>query len=90
MEAQAADLCDGDTIHHAFSFPCGKEGNKVKESEIMKQFSQLRWLIIDDFNMVCATLLASIDVKLRSTCTAVAFDANDGMKPFAGIHVLCS
>ena len=93
MQTQAANLCDGDTIHQAFSLPCSSEGNGVKKSGNIDQFSKLRWLIIDDFNMVCATLFASIDVKLRSMCTSVnkyAFDRNGRIKPFAGVNVLCS
>ena len=53
-----ADLLGGDTIHHAL--------NETKAQETVKSMLMLRWLIIDDINMVSARLLADIDSQLRT------------------------
>ena len=71
-----------------------REGsNEANEYEIMKRLLQLRWLIVDEISMVSAKLLADMDMKLRSTCRFIdkhALNADGSIKPFGGLHVLCS
>ena len=59
----------------------------------MKAILQLRWLIIDDINMVSARILADVDTKLRRFARAVdpyVKDASKNPRPVAGLNILCS
>ena len=53
----------------------------------------LRWLIIDEINMVSARLLADIDYQLRNYYrhnSEFAFDKKKRLRPFAGVNILFS
>ena len=101
MQAVMADLLEGDTIHHALNIPvygrnCStrptQQGSK-KDIDYAKAVLQYRWLIIDEISMVSATLLAEIDMKLRSLARDVdpyAKNTKGVLRPFAGVNLLCS
>ena len=98
FQAVMADLLGGHTVHHALNIGmCDKcfksrEGSNEKTSlDVMKSVLQLRWLVIDEISMVSASLLADIDLKLRSyynTVDPFALDANGDLRPFAGLNIL--
>ena len=90
MQAVMADLLEGDTIHHAFNIPvygrnCStrptQQGSN-KYIDYAKAVLQYRWLIIDEISMVSATLLAEVDMKLRSLARDV--------DPYAKKHERCT
>ena len=101
MQAVMADLLEGDTIHHAFNIPVygrtfsarpPQQGSK-KYIDVAKTVLQYRWLIIDEISMVSASLLAEIDMKLRSLARDVdpyCKNTKGALRPFAGVNVLCS
>ena len=101
MQAVMADLLEGDTIHHAFNIPVygrnfsarpPQQGSK-KDIDFAKTVLQYRWLIIDEISMVSASLLAEIDMKLRSLARDVdpyCKNTKGALRPFAGVNVLCS
>jgi hypothetical protein len=98
LQAVMADLLEGDTIHHACGIPIRKknaDGEVVIKSnqEVAEQSLYWRWLLIDEFGMVGASLLAEVDMKLRD----VIVDVNPHKKsdlghvyPFGGLNVLLS
>ncbi len=98
LQAVMADLLQGDTIHHACGIPVrkkGVDGDVVIQSHkaVAEQSLYWRWLLIDEFGMVGASLLAEVDMKLRD----VVVDINPRKKsrsghaqPFGGLNVLLS
>ena len=70
LQAVMADLLQGDTLHHACGIPVRKKGVDgdiviQQQKEVAEKFLYWRWLIIDEFGMVGADLLAEVDMKLR-------------------------
>ena len=56
-------MLTGDTIHHALGIPVRKRGSDgdiviQPQKEVAERFLYWRWLIIDEFGMVGAALLA--------------------------------
>jgi DNA replication protein DnaC len=82
LQAVMADLLGGDTIHHALNLPAFGRTTATqsvdlrKQQEVAKQLLQLRWLIIDEINMVSARLLAGIYCKLRALARASSLFTN--------------
>ena len=77
LQAVMADLLGGDTIHHACGIPVRKKG--VDGDDMLIETSKSvaektlywRWLLIDEFGMVGASLLAEVDMKLRDVVVDV-------------------
>ena len=69
-----------------------KPAGDKRDLNTMKAVLRLRWLIIDEINMVCARLLADIDTTLRSFARAVDpyVVGSKSMRPLAGLNLLCS
>ena len=68
FQAVMADALEGDTIHHAFGLNwTGKDTNKSLKHllELSLATLQWRWLIIDEFSMVSAELLAQLERRCR-------------------------
>ncbi len=98
LQAVMADLIQGDTIHHACGIPVrkkGADGDVVLQTqkEVGEKCLYWRWLLIDEFGMVGASLLAEVDMKLRD----VVVDVNPSKRssrghahPFGGLNVLLS
>ena len=85
LQAVMADLLKGDTLHHACGIPVrkkGSDGEVVVQShkEVAEKSLYWRWLLIDEFGMVGASLLAEVDMKLRE----VVVDVNPYKKSSAG------
>ena len=94
LQAVMADQLGGDTIHHACGIPVYNKGEgetPSKQFEIAKRVLQWRWLIIDEISMVSAKLLATVDVKLRSTVRQIGTQKvgeDNRDRPFGGLNVL--
>ena len=69
LQAVMADLLKGDTIHLACGIPVRKKGVDgemvLQQHDVAEKFLYWRWLLIDEFGMVGADLLAEVDMKLR-------------------------
>ena len=91
-------MVKGDTIHHALGIPVRKQSSDADiviqtPKEVAERFLYWRWLIIDEFGMVGAALLAEIDMKLRDLVVDVQSHKRGQDKrilPFGGLNVLLS
>ena len=96
LQAVTADLIEGDTLHHACGIPVfskTKNRDAAEQSHMnnAKRALQWRWLIIDEISMVSAKLLATIDMKLRSTVRELGttkLAGDNTSRPFGGLNVL--
>ena len=67
FQAVMAELLDGDTIHHALGLDWGgdRTRNCLRSLEKAQETLQWRWLILDEFSMVSAELLAQLELRCR-------------------------
>ena len=95
FQAVMADALEGDTIHHAFGL--NWTGNDTKKSlkhllELSLATLQWRWLIIDEFSMVSAELLAQLERRcremIRDLSVAKYGRFSGEMRPFGGLNVI--
>ena len=95
FQAVMADALEGDTIHHAF----GKNGTGKDTNKSLKHLLELslatlqwRWLIIDEFSMVSAELLAQLERRCREMMrdlSVAKYGRRSGeMRPFGGLNVI--
>ena len=95
LQAVMAELLNGDTIHHACGIPIRKtaaDGDVVIQTnrDVAEKCLYWKWLLIDEFGMVGADLLAEIDTKLGEVVVDVNQNKRneDGIKrPFGGLNV---
>ena len=90
-----AELLDGDTIHHALGLDWGgdRTRNCLRTLEKAQETLQWRWLILDEFSMVSAELLAQLELRCRELMRDLSFAkyGNDGRaRPFGGLNVIFS
>ena len=96
FQAVMAELLEGDTIHHALGLDWGGEnsGGKVRMLERMQQTLQWRWLILDEFSMVSAELLAQLELRcrelMRDLSVAKYGQGEWAARPFGGLNVILS
>ena len=95
FQAVMADALEGDTIHHAFGL--NWTGNDTTRSlkqllELSLATLQWRWLIIDEFSMVSAELLAQLERRcremMRDLSVAKYGRFSGEMRPFGGLNVI--
>ena len=95
FQAVMAEALEGDTIHHAFGL--NWTGNDTSKSlkhllELSLATLQWRWLIIDEFSMVSAELLAQLERRCREMMrdlTVAKYGRFSGeMRPFGGLNVI--
>ena len=97
FQAVMAQLIGGDTIHHACGIPVHNKTTDpdsvtASRMDVATRLQQWRWIIIDEFSMVSAHLLAEMDVKLRDVIRDLDMQKRgpDGTtRPFGGLNVLC-
>ena len=98
LQAVMADLLKGDTIHHACGIPVrkkGSDGDVVIQSDksVAEKSLYWKWLLIDEFGMVGASLLAEVDMKLRDVVVDVSSrkrSRTGHIHPFGRLNVLLS
>ena len=75
FQAVMAELLDGDTIHHALGLDWGGDStrNSVRSLEKAQETLQWRWLILDEFSMVSAELLAQLELRCRELMRDLSF-----------------
>ena len=88
-----AELLDGDTIHHALGFDWGGERtqNWLRMLERAQQTMQWRWLILDEFSMVSAELLAQLELRCRELLRDLSlakYGQHGTARPFGGLNVI--
>ena len=91
FQAVMAELLDGDTIHHALGLDWGgdKTANWLRTLEKAQQTLQWRWLILDEFSMVSAELLAQLRCRELMRDLSMAKYSSDGRaRPFGGLNVV--
>ena len=93
FQAVMAELLDGDTIHHALGLDWGgdRTRNCLRTLEKAQETLQWRWLILDEFSMVSAELLAQLELRCRELMRDLSFAkyGNDGRaRPFGGLNVI--
>ena len=95
FQAVMADALEGDTIHHAFGLNwTGNDTNKSLKHllELSLATLQWRWLIIDEFSMVSAELLAQLERRcremMRDLSVAKYGYLNGEIRPFGGLNVI--
>ena len=93
FQAVMAELLDGDTIHHALGLDWG--GNKtqswLRTVAKAQEAMQWRWLIVDEFSMVSAELLAQLELRCRELMRDLSWAKHndDGrVRPFGGLNVI--
>ena len=97
FQAVMADALEGDTIHHAFGLNwTGNDSSKGLKHllELSLATLQWRWLIIDEFSMVSAELLAQLERRcremIRDLSVAKYGRFSGEMRPFGGLNVIHS
>ena len=97
LQATMADALEGDTIHHALSlavFRDDDEGSLKKQMDLAHRALRWRWLLLDEFSMVSAELLARLEMKcrdiVRDGCRQKRYAGSHIERPFGGLNVLLS
>ena len=87
FQAVMAELLEGDTIHHALGLDWAGERNQnlLRTLQRARQTLQWRWLILDEFSVVSAELLAQLEHRCREIMRDLSL-----AKSFGGLNVnLC-
>ena len=95
FQAVMAELLEGDTIHHALGLDWAGERNHnlLRTLQRTRQTLQWRWLILDEFSMVSAELLAQLEHRCRDLVRDLSlakFATDNGVEPFGGLNVILS
>ena len=84
-------------IHHALSlavFRDDDEGSLKKQMDLAHRALRWRWLLLDEFSMVSAELLARLEMKcrdiVRDGCRQKRYAGSHIERPFGGLNVLLS
>ena len=94
FQAVMAELLDGDTIHHALGLDWSgdRTQNVARTLERAHHALQWRWLILDEFSMVSAELLAQLELRCRELMrdlSVAKYGQHDGkVRPFGGLNVI--
>ena len=94
FQAVMADLVGGDTIHHAFGLDwSGDKGtSRQRLLELTTTSLQWRWLIIDEFSMISAELLAQLERRCRELVRDLHpqkfTEASGRVQPFGGLNII--
>ena len=86
----AADL-GGKTIHTAFGFNRGAQGDGRIKEDAAKRLAHWRWLIVDEISLTSADLLGRAEQRLRACVPSASpwkRDRNGADRPFAGVNVI--
>ena len=94
FQAVMADLLGGDTIHHALGLDWNGDSasNALRAWERARHTLQWRWLILDEFSMVSAELLAQLELRCRELIRDLGVSkyrrhAGDS-RPFGGLNII--
>ena len=95
FQAVMAELLDGDTIHHALGLDWAGDRNQnmLRTLRRTQETLQWRWLILDEFSMVSAELLAQLEQRCREIMRDLSlakFAADGSVEPFGGLNVILS
>ena len=95
FQAVMAELLEGDTIHHALGLDWAGERNHnlLRTLQRTRQTLQWRWLILDEFSMVSAELLAQLEHRCRDLVRDLSlakFATDNSVEPFGGLNVILS
>eukprot|EP00435_Cladocopium_sp_Y103_P052258 s774_g16.t1 len=94
FQAVMAELLNGDTIHHALGLDWSgdRTQNLPRTLERARQALQWRWLILDEFSMVSAELLAQLELRCRELMRDLSiakYGQHDGrVRPFGGLNII--
>ena len=93
FQAVMAELLDGDTIHHALGLDWSGDRTQslARSMECAGRSLQWRWLILDEFSMVSAELLAQLELRCRELMRDLSlakYDGNGKIRPFGGLNVI--
>eukprot|EP00438_Fugacium_kawagutii_P033974 Skav228932 [mRNA] locus=scaffold2181:248822:258688:+ [translate_table: standard] len=94
FQAVMAKLLEGETIHHAFGLDWNgkKDRSTQRRWELLRQTLQWRWLIVDEFSMVSAELLAELEFACRELMRDLGFakysSQGKDIRPFGGLNVI--
>ena len=94
FQAVMAELLNGDTIHHALGLDWNGDSasNMLRGWDRARQTLQWRWLILDEFSMVSAELLAQLEMRCRELMRDVGvfkYRQHAGEpRPFGGLNVI--
>ena len=93
FQAVMAELLEGDTIHHALGLNWAGEREQSHLRTLLRtqQTLQWRWLILDEFSMVSAELLAQLEQRCREIMRdlSLAKFRDDGVvEAFGGLNVI--
>jgi hypothetical protein len=93
FQAVMAELLDGDTIHHALGLDWSGDRTQslARAMECAGRSLQWRWLILDEFSMVSAELLAQLELRCRELMRDLSlakYDRKGRSRPFGGLNVI--
>ena len=93
FQAVMAELLDGDTIHHALGLDWSGDRTQslIRAMECAGRSLQWRWLILDEFSMVSAELLAQLELRCRELLRDLSmakYDRDGKIRPFGGLNVI--
>ena len=93
FQAVMAELLEGDTIHHALGLDWSGDRTQslARAMECAGRSLQWRWLILDEFSMVSAELLAQLELRCRELMRDLSlakYDGNGKIRPFGGLNVI--
>ena len=93
FQAVMAELLDGDTIHHALGLDWSGDRTQslARAMECAGRSLQWRWLILDEFSMVSAELLAQLELRCRELMRDLSlakYDDTGKVRPFGGLNVI--
>ena len=92
-DGSTAELLDGDTIHHALGLDWSGDRTQslIRAVECAGRSLQWRWLILDEFSMVSAELLAQLELRCRELLRDLSmakYDRDGKTRPFGGLNVI--
>ena len=93
FQAVMAELLEGDTIHHALGLNWAgeKEQSHLRTLLRTQETLQWRWLILDEFSMVSAELLAQLEQRCREIMRDLSlakFRDDGAVEAFGGLNVI--
>ena len=94
FQAVMAELLNGDTIHHALGLDWNGDSSSslLRSWERVRRTLQWRWLILDEFSMVSAELLAQLELRCREMIRDLGvskYSRNAGeARPFGGLNII--
>ena len=94
FQAVMAELLSGDTIHHSLGLDWNGDSasNALRSWDRARHVLQWRWLILDEFSMVSAELLAQLELRcrelIRDLGTSKYRRQEGAARPFGGLNII--